>query len=74
MDFPEENGRYLGKSGLRLEAYQHQEVEAAAEPAQHTLSGEKKQMEIFKQSVWHFTVQKAHVFHAPHLRSLTGHC
>lgn len=32
--FPEENGEYPGKSGLRVEAYQHQEGVAAAGPAQ----------------------------------------
>ncbi|XP_034884506.1 uncharacterized protein LOC118025890 [Mirounga leonina] len=32
--FPEENGRCPGKSGLRLEVFQHQEGEAAAGPAQ----------------------------------------
>lgn len=49
-EFPRE-WQVSRKVRVRLEAYQHQEVEAAGGPSPHMLSGEKKRMEIFKQSV-----------------------
>lgn len=39
LGFPEENGRCPGKSGLRLEVFQHQEGEAASGPAVAAPSG-----------------------------------
>lgn len=48
-ELPRREWQVSRKVRVRLEAYQHQEIEAAGGPAQHM--GEKEQMEIFKQSV-----------------------